>query len=65
MLEAFLLASSEPADATELEGWILAGEKEERETEAKRLKWVQAGRDGKKLRTTWTMYRGALIEGGE
>jgi hypothetical protein len=65
LLEAFLLASSEPADATELEGWILAGEKEERTAEAKRLKWVQAGKEGKKLRTTWNMYRGALIEGGK
>lgn len=64
-LEAFLLGSAEEVDAEELEDWVEKGEQEEAKAEETRQKWVKVGQRGKTLRTTWNLYRTALIEGGE
>ncbi|KAK4046130.1 hypothetical protein OIV83_006326 [Microbotryomycetes sp. JL201] len=64
-LEAFLLGSAEDVDAEELEDWVERGEREEDAAEEERQKWVKIGQRGKTLRTTWTLYRSALIEGSE
>ncbi|KAM0785987.1 hypothetical protein ACM66B_006805 [Microbotryomycetes sp. NB124-2] len=64
-LEAFLLSSAEDVDAEELEDWVERGEREEDKAEEERQKWVKIGQRGKTLRTTWTLYRTALIEGSE
>lgn len=64
-LEAFLLGSAEKVRANELEEWIEAGEREEVEADRKREQWTAIGQKGRQLRSTWVMYRGALIEGGE
>lgn len=64
-IEGFLLGSGEQTDVEELQDWVEKGEQEEIDAEAKREKWLAAGREGKKLRTTWVMYRNGLIDGGK
>ncbi|KAK4053580.1 hypothetical protein OIO90_003817 [Microbotryomycetes sp. JL221] len=64
-LESFLLGNAEDVDAEELEDWVERGEREEDKAEELRQKWVKIGQRGKTLRTTWTLYRTALIEGSE
>ncbi|KDE09124.1 hypothetical protein MVLG_00839 [Microbotryum lychnidis-dioicae p1A1 Lamole] len=64
-LEAFLLGSAEKASLQELQEWVAEGERDEDKAERLREQWVRVGRRGKKLRTTWALYRSALISGAE
>ncbi|SCV70931.1 BQ2448_3693 [Microbotryum intermedium] len=64
-LEAFLLGSAEKASLQELQEWVAEGERDEDKAEQLREQWVRVGRRGKKLRTTWALYRSALISGAE
>lgn len=63
-LETFLLGEPEKASTRELEEWVRKGKEEEASAERKRQKWVAIGKRAKKLRTTWALYRGALVAGG-
>lgn len=64
-LEKFLLEKTERASEDEKDDWIGKAEVEDEELERQRKAWEKVGKRSKTLRTTWAMWRGALINGSE
>lgn len=60
-----MLGQSRKVPARELEGYFELADREDRESEKKRGEWEGIGKRTKELRTTWALYKSALIEGGE
>ncbi|KAI5479440.1 PX domain-containing protein [Pseudohyphozyma bogoriensis] len=65
VLEKFLCSDAEEVTKKELKAYFEKARKEDEESEKDHDEWVRIGKRGKKLRTTWSLYRGALINGDE
>lgn len=64
-LEAFLIGSPEDLPTREVEELYQEGLDKDRKLDRAREGWVKAGSRAKRLRTTWALYRDALITTNE
>ena len=64
-LEEFLLGQSRKVPKDELKGYFAQAKREDADAEKQRLEWETIGKRTKVLRTTWALYKRALIETGE
>jgi hypothetical protein len=63
-LEKFMLGQPEKVGKSELRQYFDDAEREDEKNQKKRDEWIRIGKRTKKLRTTWALYKGALINGG-
>ncbi|KAM0749704.1 hypothetical protein T439DRAFT_381276 [Meredithblackwellia eburnea MCA 4105] len=64
-LEGFLLGSPEKLSKREMEEYFDLAEEDDRKREVERREWQKIGERAKELRTTWVLYKKALIERDE